>query len=141
MKAISLWQPWAALMAVGAKKVETRHWPTRYRGLLAIHAARRRVDREFIENCREAEKALAGETIWYGAIVAVVCLYDVKRTERLIHESLGEDILFGDFGINRFGWLTRDVRKLQEPVATRGFQSIWTLPRDIELAVEKQILI
>ncbi len=26
MKAISLWQPWASLMADGRKKIETRHW-------------------------------------------------------------------------------------------------------------------
>lgn len=32
MKAISLWQPWASAIAVGAKRVETRSWATKYRG-------------------------------------------------------------------------------------------------------------
>src|SRR4051794_27044458 len=41
MKALTLTQPWASLVAIGAKKIETRSWPTRYRGLLAIHAAAR----------------------------------------------------------------------------------------------------
>ena len=41
MKALSLWQPWASLIAAGVKKVETRHWPTAYRGPIAIHAAKR----------------------------------------------------------------------------------------------------
>lgn len=27
MKALPLWQPWASLVAIGAKRVETRHWP------------------------------------------------------------------------------------------------------------------
>ena len=40
MKLISLWEPWATLMALGAKKVETRSWDTNYRGLLAIHASK-----------------------------------------------------------------------------------------------------
>ena len=40
MKALSLWQPWASLMAVGAKHNETRDWPTRYKGELAICAAK-----------------------------------------------------------------------------------------------------
>ncbi|MBP0020973.1 MAG: ASCH domain-containing protein, partial [Cyanobacteria bacterium SBLK] len=31
-KAISLWQPWASLIAMGRKKFETRHWSTDYRG-------------------------------------------------------------------------------------------------------------
>ena len=25
--ALPLWQPWASLVALGAKRVETRHWP------------------------------------------------------------------------------------------------------------------
>lgn len=40
MKILSLWEPWASLMAIGAKKIETRSWSTDYRGWLAIHAAK-----------------------------------------------------------------------------------------------------
>ena len=40
MKYISLWQPWATLMVVGAKHNETRSWKTNYRGTLGIHAAK-----------------------------------------------------------------------------------------------------
>lgn len=39
MKAITIWQPWASLMACGAKQFETRGWATSYRGPIAIHAA------------------------------------------------------------------------------------------------------
>ena len=39
MKAITIWQPWASLIAVGAKGFETRSWKTSYRGPIAIHAA------------------------------------------------------------------------------------------------------
>ncbi len=38
MKALTLHQPWAHLVAEGVKTVETRSWRTNYRGLLAIHA-------------------------------------------------------------------------------------------------------
>lgn len=40
MKTITLTQPWATLVAIGAKKIETRSWSTAYRGPLAIHAAK-----------------------------------------------------------------------------------------------------
>ncbi len=40
MKALTLTQPWATLVAIGAKRVETRSWYTGYRGPLAIHAAK-----------------------------------------------------------------------------------------------------
>ena len=39
MKALTLTQPFATLVAIGAKKIETRSWATSYRGPLAIHAA------------------------------------------------------------------------------------------------------
>ena len=39
MKALTLWQPWASLVALGHKRIETRCWSTKYRGDLAIHAA------------------------------------------------------------------------------------------------------
>ncbi|MDE2096723.1 MAG: ASCH domain-containing protein [Patescibacteria group bacterium] len=41
MKALSLIQPWATLIAIGAKRIETRSWATRYRGEIAIHASKR----------------------------------------------------------------------------------------------------
>lgn len=41
VKALSLWQPWASLIAIGAKRIETRSWATKHRGPLAIHAAAR----------------------------------------------------------------------------------------------------
>lgn len=41
MKAITIWQPWASLLACGAKQYETRSWKTDYRGPIAIHAAQK----------------------------------------------------------------------------------------------------
>jgi len=38
IKALTLWQPWASLIALGIKFIETRSWSTKYRGPLAIHA-------------------------------------------------------------------------------------------------------
>lgn len=89
MKAITLWQPWASLIAVGAKTIETRSWSTKYRGPLAIHAAKRPAR---FENM----KSLVGDLAWdqwfsaglvsedgstdeipYGAIVATCDLVDM----------------------------------------------------------------
>jgi len=33
IKALTLWQPWASLMALEEKKIETRSWSTKYQGL------------------------------------------------------------------------------------------------------------
>jgi activating signal cointegrator 1 len=39
MKAISLLQPWATLVVMGVKTIETRSWQTPHRGELLIHAS------------------------------------------------------------------------------------------------------
>ena len=41
MKAITIQQPWASLIANGEKKYETRCWKTAYRGPIAIHVGLR----------------------------------------------------------------------------------------------------
>jgi hypothetical protein len=41
MKALSLWQPWAALLVHARKRVETRSWSLSHRGPLLIHAAKK----------------------------------------------------------------------------------------------------
>jgi hypothetical protein len=38
--ALSLKQPWAALLVAGRKTIEVRRWPTAFRGRVLIHAAR-----------------------------------------------------------------------------------------------------
>ncbi len=38
MKVLTLHQPWASLVALGVKSIETRSWSTSYRGPLAINA-------------------------------------------------------------------------------------------------------
>jgi hypothetical protein len=40
VKALTLTQPWATLVAIGAKRFETRSWRTSHTGPLAIHAAK-----------------------------------------------------------------------------------------------------
>lgn len=41
MKVISILQPWATLSVIGAKKIETRSWNTKYRGEILIHASQK----------------------------------------------------------------------------------------------------
>src|SRR5262245_51718031 len=45
MYALSLKQPWAALLASGRKTIEVRKWPTARRGRILIHASRHTDDR------------------------------------------------------------------------------------------------
>ncbi len=70
MKALTLWQPWASLVIVGAKPIEWRHWrmPERMIGQrIVIHAAARPIETIEIRALqirliREGRQLIAGET-------------------------------------------------------------------------------
>src|SRR5262245_33853273 len=105
MRALSLWQPWASAIALGAKRVETRDWSTRYRGPLAIHAAKRVVRDELVYCATGTEWAAAlwplgfrrGDS-WkhlravlpFGAVVAVCRLVDCRSTASFTVAELDE---------------------------------------------------
>ena len=131
MRAISLWQPWATAIALGVKRVETRHWSTRYRGPLLIHAARRfdAEQREFAS----VERTLGRlpSRLPLGALVAVAILADVRPTDELHSEVSAIERLYGNYGPGRFGWLLRDIRPLPEPIPYKGHQSFFDVPDSV----------
>jgi hypothetical protein len=63
IKGLSVKQPWAGLIALGQKTIETRTWKTDYRGPLLICASARRDERAWQANdppiCRVFAAALA----------------------------------------------------------------------------------
>jgi predicted transcriptional regulator len=50
MKALSIKQPWASLIAHGIKDIENRTWKTNFRGRIYIHASGIRVKSEVLDN-------------------------------------------------------------------------------------------
>lgn len=60
MKALSIKQPWAAMIAAGIKTIETRTWSTTYRGeLLLVSSASPRIN-GLLSGCAFAVAALTG---------------------------------------------------------------------------------
>src|SRR3546814_14671667 len=89
LKAISLWQPWASAIALGHKSIETRHWPTKYRGELAIHAAKRfgPDEREFASIERALGRMPARLPL--GALVSVLDLLACRTPAPLLAQGTG----------------------------------------------------
>lgn len=136
IKAITLWEPWATLMAHGLKQIETRAWPTKYRGPLAIHAAKRwHDDQEYILSQRAYAEALAGLGIYsradfhLGCVLAVVDLTGCWQSEalkpRLLAAGKRTELAFGNYAPQRFGFYCENVRKLPTPLAVPGAQQLW----------------
>jgi hypothetical protein len=140
MKAISLWQPWASLVAHGHKKIETRSWrcPLQPGTLLAIHAAKRWNSELAILSSTipfvDALKGIAtyGGRGWpnlpSGVIVAVVRFAEcITTTEALMRPRLvtNWEGHFGNYGGGRFAWIFDRILRIDEPVREPGRQSIW----------------
>ncbi len=134
IKAITLYQPWATLMAIGAKRIETRSWETRYRGLIAIHAGRNEsealayYDEPFHKVLLEAGYHYLA-MLPYGAVLAVGKLVNCIETDLICRGSVSpfsdQERAFGDYSPGRFGWLISDVRPLSEPIPCRGQRRLW----------------
>lgn len=135
MKCISLWQPWASLVVLGAKRIETRHWSTNYRGPLLIHAAKRKTELYMVEfaNFAAALEPLKGN-IPLGAILGTVDLIDCRGTESFSDEELYEcrngiigwsEAQFGNFSEGRFGWVMANPKMFAEPIPYKGQQGFF----------------
>jgi hypothetical protein len=131
VKALSLWQPWASAIALGLKRIETRHWRTPYRGPLAIHAAKRWTadEREF--HAVEHEGGRMPAVLPLGAVVAVCRLVDCRPTERLLPDLSDDEVAWGNYGRGRWGWILADVEPLAVPVPYRGLQRLFDIPDEL----------
>ena len=78
MKIISVRQPWASLIASGAKDIENRTWPTRYRGSLLIHASQRADDVTADEIERRFGVRLPS-TLPLGGVVGITDIVDCVK--------------------------------------------------------------
>jgi hypothetical protein len=120
MKALTLWQPWASLIADGRKTIETRPRPWYFRGLVAIHAGLK-VDREAC-----VRFGYDPDTIPRGCIVAVARKGDCVQ----FPSALAPEDEYGNFAAGRYGYLLPVIFKLKEPIKASGMQGFWNWETD-----------
>lgn len=151
---LTLTEPWASLVVDGQKRFETRYWPTRYRGLLLIQAAKGfptgaralcyeepfksallarsdldqfRRDMLFYDPVEFLSKTL-------GRILGAVDFLDTERTEKvaqlleaLENHQADQELEFGDYSAGRWAFRFENPRRFREPVPVRGALGIWGL--------------
>lgn len=153
MKALSLWQPWASAMAVGAKRIETRSWPAvasghAFRGWVAIHASKRThwpkdapaaVSGMSLENTFEYHLRISLESyqlfvgngfgvfssLPMGAVVAVGWMNYCESTTDLKVSEL--EAMWGGYEAGRYGWVFSEMWRLNDPMPARGKQKLFDL--------------
>jgi hypothetical protein len=146
MKALTIWQPWAAFVAAEIKRNETRSWSTRHRGEIAIHASLNSpytggLDRYMTD---VIDAGLRRLLVASGAIIAVGEITDCQPTcregVRPVRTLLSSrEIALGDYSEGRYAWAIRNVRRLRNPVPCKGAQGLWTVPAEIEALVLEQV--
>jgi hypothetical protein len=163
MHAITIREPWASLVMLGQKRIETRSWPAPdwlIGQRIAIHAAKgltyeelAMVDEpEFAEALMAANLSPYPHGVWSGPlnrafdatrgrVIATAVLDDcvpllspldygfvehtiVARSGHIVHVT-EDELAFGFFAPDRYGWLLRDVRPLPEPIPARGALGVW----------------
>lgn len=153
MKAISLFQPLATLVALKSKRFETRDWRPRT-GLiknLAIAATKKSPEDYLkiatIDPCKAILRRHGISFLPGGVIVAIVDVTEILTTRewtrrfctRLNNREAELDYIFGDYGPDRFAWHLENVRRLPEPIPCKGGQRIWTVPPEVEERILEQL--
>ena len=113
MKALSLHQPYASLIAQGVKTIETRRWPTKHRGDLLIVSTKKG------RNSPEHPT---------GVAVCVVNVVGCRRMTRADEGAAAVKLYDG-----AWAWLLKDIRPVP-PVRIRGNRKFFQVDWPAELA-------
>jgi hypothetical protein len=160
MKVLSLLQPWASLVVMGAKLIETRSWNTDYTGDLAIHASLGKHYGKGLNkrSCREIcykepfkhfiPGGMAYDKLPFGAIIGRVDLFGTTKTENLFFASpetklevnghgwylTNQEIAFGDYTEGRYGLFLANAVQYLNPISAKGQLGLWDfqLPYDFQ---------
>jgi hypothetical protein len=160
MKALTLTQPYATLVANGWKGYETRSWRTDYRGPLAIHAAsgfqgvggRLAFDRIMLDLhpglvARLEDNYGLGPAksieLPLGAIIAVTWIEEIEPTDETgpwllqlddeletKHGLPSWEYDVGDYSSGRWAWRLREPCMFT-PIPAKGARGLWTVPDEV----------
>ncbi len=139
MKALTLTQPWASLMAAQQKTIETRSWPTRFRGEMVIHAAK-----GFPSHCKElcltpkfatalCHRQPSDLPLSVGLcvvrVIGCVGVEEMHKAEFILgRKPDAKELLFGNYAPGRFAWLTEFVKPMDDMRTVRGALGLWGWP-------------
>jgi hypothetical protein len=132
-------------MAEGHKLYETRaeefiNLPgvRKYRGPLAIHAAKKKFDPLDYEPtlCRQLSRdgLKTPEGLVYGAVLAIVDLVEIHHTENLWNKLSEKELIYGNYSAGRYALETTNLRRLAIPRLVIGHQGLffWEVPMELQ---------
>jgi len=124
MKALTISQPFASMIARGEKWVENRRWGTKYRGLLAIHAGK---GQQYLD-ARELLNYPTGAVIAIATLVSCININTRRRWDRAFELAPGvtvDDVLNHEHTEGPWCWVLQHVKPFALPAMCRGKQGLW----------------
>ncbi len=140
MKTLSLLQPWASLVVIGTKQIETRSWSTAHRGPLLIHASKGKAGEIFAHEPPFKKYIPEFKELPFGHIIGVVTLAEVIRigtgtlsntSDANMNTLTMEEKAFGDYTPGRFAWLLQDPVAFKTPLGARGSLKLWEFDENL----------
>jgi activating signal cointegrator 1 len=139
VKCLSLMQPWASLVILGHKRIETRTWKPRgvtVPEVIAIHASGKWTPgtRDLCRGFGFAEflAQVEGYTNWAdlptGKVLGCVTLSGCKPVEELRDTITDKERRLGLYTDGRQGWLLDKPVPLAEPFPFRGALGLFQVP-------------
>lgn len=128
--AVTVWQPHATLIMLGAKQHETRHWPAPRRIIgerIAIHAGKATTTLELAED-EPFRRVLGGRELPMGALLGtVVVAASIVMDPAFIDGLSDQERAFGHFAPGRHAWRLEEPHLLYQPRPWKGAQGVWSL--------------
>ena len=131
MKVLSLLQPWASLVVMGVKKIETRSWQTSYRGALLIHASLGKTGGLISKEPPFIKYIPDFKSLPFGAIIGKVVLEHILPVESfyfsdtVMNQLSLEEKAFGDYTKGRYGWILSEPILFNKPIPIKGTLGLW----------------
>lgn len=107
MKALSLKQPWANMVAEGLKTIETRTWSVSYRGPLLIVSSKK--------PDLNMQTALPISYHPLGHAIAIAELVECRPMTRE-DEAAAKCAIYW----HAYSWLLKDIRRIEKPFPVKG---------------------
>ena len=157
MKAITIRQPWASLIAEGIKDIENRTWTTKFRGRVLIHSSCAKFVNDLhllldypqildvVDKKKEVE--IFGSYLIKGSIIGSVEVIDCVLNHSSIwaeHTAKKETrknkagvIFVDEIEVPVYNWVLANPIIFLEPIPAKGKLSFWDYPNILAEPEEK----
>lgn len=121
LPALTVCQPYAELIASGAKPIENRRWAPSYRGPLLIHAGK---SLAWLDQPSDKDRFVLGAVVAVGRLVACLPKGFGSRAEQ---DRWGRwaHLFHHEHAFGTWCLVLEDVRRVPAPIPCRGAQGLW----------------